>query len=77
MGKLLRLSKASENELHFAKRTFYKWHHLQRYPELFVTMGRTVFIDMEALDGILEGGRQKCKTAIAKAEARKAGKESR
>jgi len=69
MARLLRLSKAAENELPFAKRTFYKWHHLRRYPEIFRTMGRTLFVDLEALDGILEGGRQKCNPPTTKPKA--------
>ena len=71
MPRLLRLSRADEHELPFAKQTFYRWHHLHRYPELFVKMGRTLFVDMDELDRILDRGRQKYKATLAKRQNEK------
>jgi hypothetical protein len=52
---LIRLSKA--DSLLLAKATLYKWHHLGKYPRLFVKLGGAVFVDLKVLDEIVEEGR--------------------
>jgi len=59
MSRLVRLSKANENELIFKVPTYYSWKHRNRYPELFVKVGRTLFVDLDELDKLFEKGRQK------------------
>jgi hypothetical protein len=39
--------------------TLYKWHHIRKYPGLFVKLGGAVFVDLDVLGQILEAGRQK------------------
>lgn len=34
--------------------TFYKWHHLGRYPHLFKKIGGILLIDLEALRSLIE-----------------------
>lgn len=55
MQNLVRVSRA--DSLPFRKATFYKWLHLGRHPEIFVRVGRNVFIDLVALDRLFENGR--------------------
>ena len=57
MPNLVRLSKA--NCLPLSKGTFYKWHHLKKYPQIFVKLGGALFIDLDALQKLVETGRQK------------------
>jgi hypothetical protein len=54
---LVRLSKT--NDLPFARSTFYKWHCLNKYPNLFVKIAGSLFVDLAALDRIVEEGRKK------------------
>jgi len=58
MPRLTRLSRAKDDDLPFAKATFYKWHHLNRHPGLFVKVGRTVFIDLDEMDRIFERAKE-------------------
>jgi hypothetical protein len=54
---LIRLSKAAPGTLPFAKATLYKMHHLGRYPGIFLKLGGALFVDIDALDALLEAGR--------------------
>ena len=56
MGKkLLRISKG--DNLPLRKSTLYKWHHLRKYPRLFVKLGGALFVDLDVFDEIIEAGR--------------------
>jgi hypothetical protein len=55
MQNLVRVSKA-EN-LPFKKNTFYKWRHLKKYPEIFIKLSGGLFIDIDALERVLEKAR--------------------
>ncbi len=52
---LVRLSKA--DNLPLRKSTLYKWKHLHKFPELFVKLGGALFVDLKALDELIEAGR--------------------
>lgn len=54
---ILRVSKANDRDLPFRTSTFYKWHHCNRYPHLFVKIGKSLFVDLDALDRLIEQGR--------------------
>ena len=59
---LIRLSKINElppEKRLFAKSSYYKMHHLRRYPRLFVKVGGALFIDLHVLKEIAEAGRGK------------------
>lgn len=57
MANLLRLSKVKPGELPIEKSTAYKWHHLKKFPKLFVKLGGALFVDLNALQEIIEAGR--------------------
>ena len=58
MKNLVRLSKVNENpSIPLRASTFYKWRTIRKYPELFITFGGAVFVDLDRLDRILEAGR--------------------
>jgi hypothetical protein len=57
MEDLIRLSKADESALPLKKSTLRKWKHLRKHPELFVTFGSTVFVDLQVLKQLIEAGR--------------------
>lgn len=52
---LIRVSKA--RGLPVAVSTLYKWRHLKRFPGIFVKLGRSLFIDLDALYKEVEAGR--------------------
>lgn len=52
---LIRVSKAES--LPLCKSTLYKWKHLGKFPELFVKLGGSLFVDLNALDAVIEAGR--------------------
>jgi hypothetical protein len=54
-NNLIRLSKA--DSLPLCKSTLYKWKHLGKFPQLFVKLGGALFVDLNALDEIIEAGR--------------------
>ncbi|MCD6475550.1 MAG: hypothetical protein J7K85_04700 [Anaerolineaceae bacterium] len=56
MYNLIRVSKAKD--LPLTKSTLYKWKHLKKYPEIFVKIGGALFVDTEALQKVIEEGRQ-------------------
>ena len=59
MSRMVRLSKANENELVFKVPTYYSWKHRNKHPELFVQVGRTLFVDLDQLDQLFEKSRLK------------------
>ena len=56
--RLVQVSKIKDGELPFTRTTFYKWHHTKKHPEMFVKFGGGLFIDLDALDRVIEAGRQ-------------------
>jgi hypothetical protein len=54
-SKLVRISKG-EN-LPLKRSTLYKWHHLKKFPGLFVKLGGALFVDLDVFDEIIEAGR--------------------
>ena len=54
-NNLCRISKA--DDLPFKKSTLYKFKHMGKYPELFVKIGGALFVDLKALDELIEAGR--------------------
>ncbi len=61
-SQLIRLSRIDtvpiEQRL-FSRATLYKWHHLRRFPRLFVKIAGAVFVDMNVLAQIIESSRGK------------------
>lgn len=55
---LLRVSKVKPDELPVVKSTLYKWRHINRFPGLFVKLSGALFVDLDALQEIIEKGRQ-------------------
>jgi len=57
---LARLSKDQKDpRLPFKNSTFYSWHHRRKHPEIFIKIGRSLFIDLRALDDLIEKSRVK------------------
>jgi hypothetical protein len=57
---LARISKTeSDPRVPLAVSTLYKWHHVRKFPKLFVKLGGALFIDLDELDLVIERGRQK------------------
>jgi len=54
-NNLCRISKA--DDLPFKKSTFYKWVHLRKNPQIFVKIGGALFVDLKALEELIEAGR--------------------
>jgi hypothetical protein len=52
---LIRLAKAEG--LPLQKSTLYKWKHLGKYPQIFVKLGGALFVDLVALEKLIEAGR--------------------
>ena len=64
MSNLLRLSKVNSTPgFPLKASTMYMWHHKQKHPEIFVSLGGAVFVDLDALGKLIEAGRQsrRCK----------------
>jgi hypothetical protein len=57
MKNLVRLAKA--DSLPLCKSTLYKWKHLKKHPQLFVKLGGALFIDLDALQELVEASRLK------------------
>lgn len=53
---LVRVRRA-KGQLPLASATFYKWHHVKKYPEIFIKIGGALFVDLDRLEKILEAGR--------------------
>jgi hypothetical protein len=56
---LLRVSQIEPNDprVPFAKSSCYKFHHLNRYPGLFVKLGGALYVDLHFLETVIEKGR--------------------
>lgn len=52
---LIRLARAEG--LPLQKSTLYKWKHLGKYPQIFVKLGGAQFVDLVALEKLIEAGR--------------------
>jgi hypothetical protein len=57
MQNVVRVSKAKAKDLPFEAATFYKWHHLGKFPEIFIKVGGSLFVDLDRLEKTLEAGR--------------------
>jgi hypothetical protein len=57
MQNLVRLSRVAPNTLPLSKATFYKMHHLKKNPQIFVKIGGALFLDIDALEQLIEKGR--------------------
>lgn len=55
MQNLIRVSKA--DGLPFKPATFYKWHHVQKYPEIFVKISGSLFVDLDRLEELINASR--------------------
>ena len=55
MKKLLRVSTVVD--LPVVKSTLYKWRHVNKFPGLFVKLSGALFVDLDALNTIIEKGR--------------------
>jgi hypothetical protein len=60
MKNLVRLSKINKTpNFPIRSATAYKWHHVKRFPGLFIKLGGAIFIDVDKLDELLEQGRDR------------------
>ena len=60
MKNLLRLSNVGTPgfpQVPLKRSTLYKWIHVRRHPELFIKVGKAVFVDLDAMDRLVEAGR--------------------
>jgi hypothetical protein len=56
--RLVRLSKVNSlSGFPFRKSTLYKWVTLRKHPSIFVKIGGARFVDLNALDQLIESGR--------------------
>jgi hypothetical protein len=51
------VSRSKQYQLPFGISWFYKKHHTRKHPELFVKIGGALFIDLDALDALIEQSR--------------------
>jgi hypothetical protein len=56
--RLIQVSKIG-NELPIKKSTLYVWHHLKRYPGIFVKIGSMLCVDIEQFYKTFEPGKAK------------------
>jgi hypothetical protein len=57
MSHLLRVSKVDQTpDFPLRASTLYKWHHVRKYPELFVRLGGAVYVNLDKLDAIIAKG---------------------
>jgi hypothetical protein len=60
---LVRVSKAdslpAEERPPVKNTTLYKWHHLKKFPQLFIKVSGILFVDLDALDELIESKRGK------------------
>jgi hypothetical protein len=54
---LIRVKDVEVEGLPFKVATFYKWIFVKRHKEIFVRMGRNVFIDVDKFNDLMEKGR--------------------
>lgn len=59
MARLIRVSKSKEDpRIPIAPSTLYKWRHMGRHPEIFVSFSsRALFVDLDRLDQLIEKSR--------------------
>jgi hypothetical protein len=62
MARLIRLSQASRLKKEhgyppFETSTLYAWKHRGKFPQLFIKIQASVFLDLDALDQLIEAGR--------------------
>lgn len=57
MKDLARVSRAREEGLPYKPATFYAWHYLGKYPEIFVKLGGGLFIDKKKLHEVIDRSR--------------------
>ena len=55
MKNLVRVSKA--DGLLVKPQTFYKWHHIGKYPEIFVKLSGALFVDLDRLEKLIDNCR--------------------
>ena len=64
MSNLLRLSRVNETPgFPLKASTLYAWRHRRKHPEIFVNVGGAAFVDLDALERLVELGRgcKRCK----------------
>jgi hypothetical protein len=60
--KLVRVSHVNKvSGFPFSSATLFKWRHLGRYPGLFVKFGGALFVDLTALEKLIEDNRLSAK----------------
>jgi len=59
MQNLVRVSRIDKlpQKLPFEKQTFYKWFHLKKHLEIFIKFSGALFVDLAALEQIMEKAR--------------------
>ena len=55
MENFCRISDAQNLNLPFKSSTFYKWHRTGQFPQIFVKVGRSVFINIKKLQDLFDG----------------------
>ncbi len=62
MQNLRRISKIShEDNVPVKQQTLYKWWHIKKYPTIFVKLGGALFVDLGALEALVEKNRGQAK----------------
>ena len=57
MTNLLRVSRVNDRaDFPVRSSTLYKWRHTKRYPELFVTLGGGLYINLDKLEELVRKG---------------------
>jgi len=60
MQKYVRVSKTKvRDDVPMEPSTLYKWHHMKRHPEIFRKVGGFLFVDLKALETLIEQGMPK------------------
>lgn len=58
MQDFKRVSKLQPGETPFQPSTYYKWHSLGKYQEIFKKFGGSLLIDVKALETLIRGGQE-------------------
>ncbi|HYA42027.1 MAG TPA: hypothetical protein VEF34_12030 [Syntrophobacteraceae bacterium] len=57
LPNLLRVSKVDETpDFPLRKSTCYKWIHLKKFPQLFIKIGGTQYVNLDQLDAVIRKG---------------------
>jgi hypothetical protein len=58
-AKYARVSKLPKEQPEFPYKpaTMYRWHHVGKFPEIFLKFNGTLFVDLEALYRLIDAGR--------------------